>query len=109
MKPLLALAAAAAVALLNPSPPFPAPKLIGVTPDTKCDWGPVTEQKTQPTMLVIRTDAGPFELTIGPGVKIAGADGKPLASVASIQVGQSVRAYYVVDKGARAQEIDVLP
>jgi hypothetical protein len=108
MKPIIALVAAA-VALSTPTPPFPAPKLIGVTPDTKCDWGPVTEQKTDPRLLVIRTEAGPFELTIVAGVKVAGADGKPLPSVASIQPGQNVRAYYVVDKGARAQEIDVLP
>jgi hypothetical protein len=107
MKPLAAVAAA--VALLNSTPPFPAPKLTGVTPDTKCDWGPVTEQRTGPHLLVIRTEAGPFELTLGPGVKVAGADGKPLPSVASIRPGQTVRAYYVVDRGAKAREIDVLP
>ena len=110
MKPLFALAAAAtAVALHTPAPPFPAPKLIGVTPDTKCDWGPVTEQKPDQKLLVIRTQAGPFELTLGPGVKLAGVDGKPLASAASIRPGQTVRAYYLVDKGAKAQEVDVLP
>ena len=41
MKSLLVLAGTAA--LLAPTPPFPAPKLTGVTPDTKCDWGPITE------------------------------------------------------------------
>jgi hypothetical protein len=109
MKPLFALAAAALAALISPGPPFPAPKLIGITPDIRCDWGPVTELKAAEKMLIVRTEAGPFELMIGPGAKFAGADGKPLPSVASIQPGQKVRAYYVVNKGAKAQEIDVIP
>jgi hypothetical protein len=29
--------------------------------------------------------------------------------VAELRAGQGVRAYYVVDDGARAQEIDVVP
>ncbi len=107
MNPLLALAAA--VALLAPSPPFPAPKLVGVTPETKCDWGPITEIKPDHSELTMRTDAGPFELKLGPGVKVASADGKALASTGELRTGQNVRVYYVVDHGARAMEIDVIP
>jgi hypothetical protein len=106
MKPLIL---AAAVALLAPLPPFPAPRLIGATPDTRCDWGPISELKAQPAQLVIRTDAGPLTLDLGAGVKVAGADGRPLASAAELRAGQNVRVYYVVDNGARAQEIDVIP
>ncbi len=110
---LLALALAGAVPLLAPTPPFPAPKLTGATPDTKCDWGPVAEVKADKTMIVLRTEAGPFELKLGPSVKLAGADGKPLGSIAELRNGQNVRAYYLVDVrpggGAHAQEIDVLP
>lgn len=100
---------AAAAILLAPTPPFPAPKLTGVTPDTKCDWGPITEVKTDRPELTMRTDAGPFEVKLGPGVKVAGADGKPLGSTRELRAGQSVRVYYVVDQGAKALEIDVLP
>jgi hypothetical protein len=106
-----ALFVAAAIALLDPTPPFPAPKLIGVTPDTKCDWGPITE--VRPGELVVKTEAGPFEVRLGSSVKLAGADGRPLGSPAELRAGQSVRVYYVVENkvggGAKAQEIDVLP
>jgi hypothetical protein len=108
MKAIFALAAAVAMA---PSPPFPAPKLMGTTPDMKCDWGPVTEYRADKALLVIQTAAGPFELGIGSGVKFASVDGKPLGSVAAIKPGQRVRAYYVVDvkRGAGALEVDVIP
>src|SRR4051794_23493595 len=109
MKSLLALAA---VALLAPTPPFPAPKLGTVTPETKCDWGPITEVKSSREEMVVRTDAGPFEVKLPSSVKIAGPDGKPLASAAALKAGQNVRVYYRVenkpDKGAMAQEVDVL-
>jgi hypothetical protein len=111
MKSLVLLAGI--VALLAPTPPFPAPRLTGVTPDTKCDWGPITEIKPDQTMLVMRTEAGPFELRLSPAVKVAGADGKPLGSAAELRNGQNVRVYYLVDikpgGGAKAQEIDVIP
>lgn len=103
------LLAAAAVALLAPVPPFPAPRLIGASPETRCDWGPISEMKASPPQLLLRTDAGPLTVELGPAVKVAGADGRPLASPAELRAGQSVRVYYVVDRGARAQEIDVIP
>jgi hypothetical protein len=106
MKPLLL--AAAAVALLAPTPPFPPPKLVSATAETKCDWGAVGELKLDRGELVVRTDAGPLTLEIGPQVKLAGPDGKPLASLAELRSGLPVRAYYVIEKKAKAQEIDVL-
>src|SRR5689334_22888169 len=103
MKTLLA---AAAVALLAPTPPFPPPRLAGATPDMRCDWGvitmgaappnPRTGAKPDGTQLTMKTDAGDLELTIGAGVKIAAADGKSL-SLSDLRAGQKVRAYYVVD------------
>jgi len=101
--------AAAAVALLAPTPPFPAPRLVGAGPDTRCDWGPISEVKASPSQLLVRTDAGPLTVELGPNVKVAGADGRPLPSAAELRAGQNVRVYYVVDHGARAQEIDVIP
>jgi hypothetical protein len=105
--PMRTLLVAAAVALLAPTPPFPPPKLVGATPETRCDWGPISAIKPEPQQLVIKTDAGELELTLGPTVKIAAPDGRQLASN-ELRAGQSVRAYYVVDHGAKAVEIDVL-
>jgi hypothetical protein len=104
MKPL---AVAAAVALLAPA--FPPPKLLPETPDMKCDWGSITTLQIDRPEIVLSTDAGPLVLTVGPGVKVAGLDGKPLDSVKALRPGQHVRAYYVVDAGAKAREIDVIP
>ncbi|APR75193.1 Hypothetical protein A7982_00539 [Minicystis rosea] len=106
MKSLLAIAA---VALLAPTPPFPPPRLGGATPETRCDWGAVGELKLDRAELVVRTDAGPLTLLIGPRVKIAGPDGKPIASIAELRTGQSVRVYYLLEGAAKAQEIDILP
>ena len=62
--------------------------------------------------MIVKTDAGPFEVRLASGVKLAGPDGKPLGSAAELRAGQSVRVYYRVDnrqdKGAMAQEIDVI-
>lgn len=106
MKPLVL---AAAVALLAPTSPFPPPKLTSQTPEMRCDWGAVGELKVDRAQLVVRTDAGPLTLQVGPGVKVAGPDGKALASVAELRGGQNVRVYYVVEAGAKALEIDVVP
>jgi hypothetical protein len=110
MKPLFA--AAAAAVLLAPTPPFPAPKLTAPTPDTKCDWGPITEVRANGAELTVKTDAGPFEVKLGAAAKFAGADGKPLGSRAELRPGSKVRVYYLVDNklggGARAQEIDLI-
>jgi hypothetical protein len=106
MKPLVV---AAAVALFVSQPAFPPPKLVPETPDMKCDWGSVTGLRRETSELVLGTDAGPFVLSVGPGVKVAGPDGKPLGSVMDLRAGQKVRAYYVVAGGAKAREIDVLP
>jgi hypothetical protein len=103
-----AIVLAAAVALLAPTPPFPPPKLTGQTPEMKCDWGAVGELNADRAELSIKTDAGPLTLQLGPNVKVAGADGKPLGSVRELRSGQNVRVYYVVDNGAKAKEIDLL-
>ncbi len=109
MKPLAALALLALLGPLAPQQAFPPPKLVPVTADMKCDWGQVTALRSEASELVLSTDAGPFVLSIGRGVKVAGPDGKALASVKDLRAGQKVRAYYVVDQGAKAREIDVLP
>lgn len=106
----LILALTGTLALAAPSTPFPAPKLTGATPDTRCDWGPVMEVKPDRTLLVLKTEAGAFEVQLGSAVKVAGADGRPLGSALELKPGQNVRVYYLVDNklggGARAQETD---
>jgi|HubBroStandDraft_4_1064222.scaffolds.fasta_scaffold1112556_2 hypothetical protein len=104
MKPL---ALAAAVALLAPA--FPPPKLVPQTPDMKCDWGSIATPAIDRPEIVLSTDAGPFVLAVGPGVKVVALDGAELGSVKALHAGQHVRAYYVVDTGAKAREIDVIP
>jgi hypothetical protein len=104
------LAAVAAIAL-GPQPAFPPPKLTSVTADTKCDWGAITEVR-QGDLVIVKTDAGPFEARFDKGMKIAGPDGGSTSSSA-LRAGQYVRVYYlVVNKvggGAMAQEIDLVP
>jgi hypothetical protein len=108
MKPLVA-AAAFVLLPLAPTPAFPPPKLIPVTPELKCDTGTVKALDADKSELVLGTDAGSFHLSIGAGVKVAGKDGKALPSVRDLRAGQNVRAYYVVSDGAHAREIDVVP
>jgi hypothetical protein len=40
-------------------------------------------------------------------VQVFDAAGKPIGSPAALQPGQKVRVWYIVDNGARAQEIAV--
>jgi hypothetical protein len=102
----LLLALAAAVPLLAP---FPPPRLGPATPETKCDWGAVGELNIDRGELLVRTEAGPLTLRVDAKVRVADAEGKALPSVAALRGGQNVRAYYVIDRGAKAQEIDVVP
>ena len=95
--------------LLSTTPPFPLPKLIPATAEMRCDWGPIASLTQDPSRMVLTTEAGPLTVMLGSDLKIAGADGKALPSIASLQAGQPVRVYYVVKNGARAQEIDVIP
>jgi hypothetical protein len=87
--------------------PFPPPRALAVTDRTKCDWGPVSS--VSGTELVITTPAGLVTYKAGPEVQVYGADGKVLGAVTVLKPGQSVRVYYVVESGAKAQEVDVQP
>ena len=95
------------VLLMLTALPFPPPKALAVTDRTKCDWGPVSSVSANGTELVITTPAGPVSYKTGPEVQVYGADGKVLGAVTVLKPGQSVRVYYVVENGAKAQEVDV--
>lgn len=98
----------AAVALFG-TPAFPPPKFVAPTPDLKCDWGPIASIKTDASEMIVGTEAGPLTVVIEPEVKLADAEGKPIRSATALRLGQKVRVYYVVETGAKAREIDVLP
>ncbi len=100
--------AAAAALLIFTALPFPAPKVIQVTDQTKCDWGTVTSVDEKGTKMIVATAAGPVTFLIGADVQVIGTDGKSLGSVTALKTGQHVRVYYVVDNGARLSEIDVI-
>jgi hypothetical protein len=87
--------------------PFPPPRALPVTDRTKCDWGPVSSVSAAGTELVIATPAGPVTYRAGPEVQVYGADGKVLGAVTVLKPGQNVRVYYVVENGAKAQEVDL--
>lgn len=101
-------AAAAAALFVLTALPFPTPKAVEVTDQTKCDWGALVSVNAEASRLVVATAAGPVTFQVGPNVQVIGADGKSLGSVAALRTGQKVRVYYVVANGARLSEIDVL-
>jgi hypothetical protein len=113
MIPLVALVAAALAAPAASTPPsaarlpFPAPRLAQVTDATKCDAGTVLAVDAAHGRLQGMTSAGPVTYVVGPDVQVFSSDGKPAGGVAAVTVGARYRAYYVLDGGARVQEIDL--
>ena len=100
------MTAAAAALLIFTALPFPPPKVAPVTDQLKCDWGTVSS--LEGGKLIVATAAGPVTFLTSPSVVVIGVDGKPLPSVSALKPGQHVRIYYVVDRGARPTEIDVI-
>ena len=101
-------AAAASVLFALTALPFPAPRVVEVTDQTKCDWGAVVSVNADASRLVVATAAGPVTFQIGPNVQVIGLDGKSIGTVAALKTGTKVRVYYVVDNGAKPSEIDVV-
>jgi hypothetical protein len=109
--PLMAAALLAAPAGGNPIPPkmpFPAPKVAQYTDALKCDWGTVMSVDAANGKMQGMTKAGPVTYIVGPDVQVFGKDGKPAGGIAALGVGAKYRAYYLVDNGAKVQEIDLL-
>jgi hypothetical protein len=93
--------------MLFASPPFPAPRSVPVTEQLRCDWGSVLSVDAKGSELVLTTAVGPLTLRIEKGVQVFGGDGQALTGVAALKPGTAVRAYYVVDAGAKLQEVAV--
>ncbi len=87
--------------------PFPAPRLAPVPDRTKCDMGVVLAVDAARAELRVTTPAGVVTYRASSDVQVFEKDGQPLGPVGKLAPGQRVRVYYVVDDGARAQEIDV--
>lgn len=86
--------------------PYPAPRIVQPTDRTKCDTGVVVAVDTARAELRVTTPAGLVTYRAGPDVQVMAKDGQPLGPVTKLSAGDHVRVYYVVEDGARAQEID---
>ncbi len=101
------IALIAALMLAAPPLPFPAPRLAQVTERTKFDPGTVLGYDAAKAELRLQCAAGVVTFKAGADVQVFDAAGQPLGSPAKLGAGQKVRVWYVVDNGARAQEIAV--
>jgi phage baseplate assembly protein gpV len=102
------IALIAALMLAAPPLPFPAPRLAQVTERTKFDPGTVLGYDAAKAELRVQCAAGVVTFKAGADVQVFDAAGQPLGSPAKLAAGQKVRVWYVVDNGARAQEIAVV-
>jgi hypothetical protein len=100
----------AAAALVLSGLPFPAPRGVEATDKTRCDWGPLASVSPDGSQLVVTTQTRPETFKIRPEVQVFDAEGKRLASVKALKVGQDVRVYYILENGlnAKVQEVDAL-
>jgi hypothetical protein len=102
---LLAALAALALAL-----PYPAPRSIQANPPTtKCDRATVVLVDTARGELKGSTKAGVVTYRIAADVQVFDKDGKPAGSATKLAPGANILVYYVIDDGAKVQEIDLLP
>jgi hypothetical protein len=87
--------------------PYPKPKLIQVTENTKCDMGTILS--VDPTRNLMRgtTPAGVVTYKVGSDVQVFSKEGKPVGGISALTAGLRYRAYYLVDDGARVLEIDL--
>ena len=98
--PLLALALSAL--------PYPAPRQIQANPPvTKCDRATVLLVDAAKGEMKGTTVAGVVTYKIGPEVQVLGRDGKPAGAWTALAQGTKLLVYYVVDDGAKVQEIDL--
>jgi hypothetical protein len=90
--------------------PYPAPRGIQANPPTtKCDRATVILVDTAKGELKGSTKAGVVTYKIGPDIQVFDKDGKPAGAPGKLEKGTNVLVYYVVDDGAKVQEIDLQP
>ncbi len=87
--------------------PYPAPRQLQPTSATKCDRATVLLVDAAKGELKGTTVAGVVTYRIGPDVQVFDKDGKPAGAATALAQGTKLRVYYVLDDGAKVQEIDV--
>ena len=96
-----------ALALSASALPYPAPRQLQPTAATKCDRATVTLVDAAKGELRGTTGAGVVVYRIGPDVQVFDKDGKPAGAATALAQGAKLRVYYVLEDGAKAQEIDL--
>ena len=99
---------ASALALALSALPYPAPRQIQANPPvTKCDRAAVLLVDGAKGEMKGTTAAGVVTYKVGPDVPVLGKDGKPAGAWTALAPGTKLLVYYVVDDGAKVQEIDL--
>ena len=100
--------AGALLALALSALPYPAPRQLQANPPvTKCDRATVLLVDAAKGEMKGTTVAGVVTYKIGPDVPVFGKDGKPAGSWTALAQGTKLLVYYVIDDGAKVQEIDL--
>src|SRR5215208_7955215 len=87
--------------------PHPSPRQLQPTAATKCDRATVLRVDVAKGELKGTTAAGTVAYRIGPDVQVFGRDGKPAGDATGLAVGARILVYYVIEDGAKVQEIDL--
>jgi hypothetical protein len=90
-----------------PKTPYIPPKTVPVTDNQKCDWGRVLSVDAAASRLRVNAPDGVVTYQVSAQAPVIGADGKSVGTVAGLNPGTKVRIYYVVDDGAKVQEVDL--
>ena len=99
--------AGTALALALSALPYPAPKQLQPTSATKCDRATVLLVDSAKGELKGTTAAGVVTYRISQDVQVFDKAGKPAGAATALAQGARIRVYYVIDDGAKVQEIDL--
>jgi hypothetical protein len=95
------------VALALSALPFPPPHVAAAASSTKCDRATVLLVDTAKGELKGTTAAGVVTYRISQDVQVLDKAGKPAGAATSLAQGAKIRVYYVLEDGAKVQEIDL--
>ena len=87
--------------------PFPPPRIAPVTSSTKCDRATVLLVDSAKGELKGTTAAGVVTDRISQDVQVFDRAGKPAGAATGLAQGAKIRVYFVIEDGAKVQEIDL--
>jgi len=90
-----------------PKSPYIPAKTVPASTNQKCDWGTVVAVDAALSQLRVKAPDGQVTFQVSAQAPVIGADGKSVGTVAGLNPGTKVRVYYVVDDGAKVQEVDL--